>query len=355
MDLPTRRLGRTGLVVPAFGFGGIPIGREDIEDAPAADVIRRAIEGGMTLIDTFSGYGRSEARIGMAIRGRRQRVTIVTKAFVSLGAEGFVEMVEGSLKTMGIECIDVLLIKNVDSAAGVQRAAEHAETLAKLRRQGKARFGGLSSHSPEHARAAIEAGFIDVAEVPWNYANPSFEAVLDLAADQDVGILAMKPLGGGRLFGDLPQEGAPESLDTLIDALSFAVSHRAGAVAIPGIGSEAELDRYLEAAPRVRPLTDDQKQRLTVAAMDFGDDFCRACGYCRSVCPAGLPIDEILPLLDRFKHVRTDHTFQSELKRRFAALKLDGAACRECRKCVEECPFDLPIPERLKEALEALA
>jgi len=347
------RLGRTNIVVPSCGLGGIPIGRDHLTDDQGHAIIRRAIEAGLTLIDTYSGYGRSEIRIGRALNGRREKVTLVTKSRAEYDPETFRKMIETSFRNLDVECIDILLLKNLDADEYFDNIRPNVDVLRKLQAQGKIRFTGFSSHSPDHAFMAIETGLIDVAEVPYNYANPFFEKVLDLAAQRDIGILAMKPLGGGRIFADL-EKGTAETTDVIVKALSFAMSHPSNPVAIPGIGSEEELDRYLEAIPRLRRLSAEEKRALTESAADFGNDFCRACGYCRSVCPAGIPVDEILPLLDRFKHVRTDETYRAILKSRFMSLNGNVAACEECNKCIEECPYDLPIPQRLREALETL-
>lgn len=345
------RLGRTGLSVPVCGFGGIPVGRDHLTDDEGADLVRRAIDSGLTLIDTFSAYGRSEARIGQALKGRRDRVTLVTKARSAYTPEEFTKQIELSLSNLQVERLDVLLLKNVDNDACLSNVAGLVDILGRFIQQGKVGHVGLSSHSPDHACQAIETGLIAVAEVPYNYANRQFEKVLDLAARRNAGILAMKPLGGGRLFGNV-EKGDPATVETLVDALSFALSHAANPALIPGIGTEAELDRYLEAIPRLKRLTVTERDALSARALDLGDDFCRACGYCRSVCPSGIPIDDILPLLDRAVHVRTDNTYQQVLKKRFQAMGLQPDLCRECRKCVEECPFDLPVPERLKKAFE---
>ena len=347
------RLGRTNLVVPSCGFGGIPIGRDHLTDDHACDLVRRAIDAGMTLIDTYSGYGRSEIRIGQALKGSREKVTLVTKSRAEYDPEIFEEMIETSFRNLDVECIDILLLKNLDTDRHLENMRPNADVLRKLAAKGKIKFIGISSHSPEYALRAIETGLIDVAEVPYNYANPFFEKVLDLAAQRDVGILTMKPFGGGRVFADV-EKGAAETTGVIVNALSFAMSHPSNPVVIPGIGSEDELNRYLEAIPRLRRLSAEEKRSLTESASDFGNDFCRACGYCRSVCPTGIPIDEILPLLDRFKHVRTDDTYRAILKSTFMSLKDNVAACEECNKCIEECPYDLPIPQRLREALDTL-
>ena len=350
----TSRLGRTNIRVPTCGFGGIPVGRDHLTDAEGADLVRRAIDGGVTLIDTFSNYGRSEIRIGMALKGRRERIVLITKSRATFTPKDFTEMAERSLKNLQVDCLDVLLLKNIDGDEALERLEETAGAVERLVTQGKVRYTGLSSHSPNHARRALESGLLDVAEVPYNYANRHFEGVLDLAGDMDLGVLAMKPLGGGRLFPDV-QKGAPETLDTLVDALSFSLSHPSNPVLIPGIGSEAELDRYLEAMPKVRRLEESERETLSERALQFGEDFCRACGYCSSVCPAEIPIDQVLPLLDRAKHVRTDGTYGNILKGMFLDLGVTSDACTECRTCIEECPYNLPIPERLREAFSTFA
>ena len=335
--------------MPTCGLGGIPVGRDHLTDAEGADLVRRAIDAGLTLIDTFGNYGRSEIRIGGALKGRREQAVLVTKSRATFTPEEFTAMAEQSLKDLEVDCIDVLLLKNIDGDEALERLEENVAALQKLKEQGKVRYSGLSSHSPHHACRALETGLLDVAEVPYNYANRHFEQVLDVAHRMDLGILAMKPLGGGRLFADV-DKGAPETLETLVGALSFSLSHPSNPVLIPGIGSEAELDRYMEAIPKIRRLDDAEREALSASALQFGDDFCRACGYCTAVCKAGIPIDEVLPLLDRAKHVQTDGTYVRLLKDRYLELGIAADACAECRKCIEECPYDLPIPELLREA-----
>jgi predicted aldo/keto reductase-like oxidoreductase len=151
------------------------------------------------------------------------------------------------------------------------------------------------------------------------------------------------------------EKGSAGTLDTLVQALSFSLSHPGQPVLIPGIGTEAELDRYLEAIPRLKQLSAQEKDQLTEGALDLGADFCRACGYCVSVCPSGIPIDEIIPLLDRQLHVRTDETYKQVLRRKFESLGLDPSSCEECRRCMEECPYNLPVPEKIREAFSAFA
>jgi predicted aldo/keto reductase-like oxidoreductase len=320
-----------------------------LTDEEGADLVRRAVDAGLTVVDTFCKYGRSEIRIGKALKGRREKVTLITKSRCRFEPGEFAEMFEQSLKDLEVDYVDFLLLKNVDDAQSLANVEKNMEVLKKLQRQGKVRYSGISSHSPEHAAKAIQTGQIDAAEVPYNYANRHFEGVLNAAVEYDVGILAMKPLGGGRLFEEV-EKGSTGTLETLVEALSFSLSHPSQPVLIPGIGTPTELDRYLEAIPRLRKLSSAEKDELTEKAVALGADFCRACGYCVSVCPSGIPIDEILPLLDRYLHVRTDETYKQVLRRNFESLGFDPSSCEECRKCIEECPYNLPVPEKIREA-----
>jgi predicted aldo/keto reductase-like oxidoreductase len=345
----TSRIGRTNLTVPTCGLGGIPLGKDHLTDEEGANLVRRAVDEGLAVIDTFCNYGRSEIRIGKALKGRRDKVTLITKSRCRFEPVKFAEMFEQSLIDLDVEYVDFLLLKNIDDDHSFANIERNMEVLKEFQRQGKVRYAGLSSHNPEFSIKAIQTGYMDVAEVPYNYANRHFEAVLDSAFDHDVGILAMKPLGGGRLFEEM-EKGGKGSLETLIKALSFSLSHPSQPVLIPGIGTQAELDRYLEAIPRLEKLSEEAKDMLTEKAVELGADFCRACGYCVSVCPSGIPIDEILPLLDRVKSVRTDNTFKQVLRRNFEALRFNSNSCEECRKCIEECPYNLPIPDKIREA-----
>ena len=196
----TSRLGRTDITVPTCGFGGIPVGRDHLTDEEGEALVKRALDAGLTLIDTFSGYRRSEMRIAGALKGRRDEVTLVTKSRSRYGQDEFEAMIETSLRNLQVEYLDFLLLKNIDNDDCVANIDSCMEVLYRLKKKGKIRFSGLSSHSPEHSLAALKTGVLDTAEVPYNYANRHFEPVLDLAAELDAGIFAMKPLGGGRIF-----------------------------------------------------------------------------------------------------------------------------------------------------------
>lgn len=114
--LPKRALGLTGIEVSALGLGAGPIGDHRISELDAERLVRTAVELGVTLIDTAPSYGASEERVGRAIRGVRDQVTLVTKAGYGVAGEAdwTPRCLEGgidlALKRLGTDRIDVLLL-----------------------------------------------------------------------------------------------------------------------------------------------------------------------------------------------------------------------------------------------------
>ncbi len=102
--MKTVTLGKTGLVVSQIGFGGIPITRRTFEDAVA--VVRRALDLGVTFIDTANGYLDSEEKIGRAIAGRRDGLIIASKSG-SATKQGILEHIDLSLRRLRTDYVDL--------------------------------------------------------------------------------------------------------------------------------------------------------------------------------------------------------------------------------------------------------
>ncbi len=222
--METRSLGRQGLVVSAQGLGcmGMSEFYAGRDDAESVATIHRALDLGITFLDTADMYGpwKNEELVGRAIRDRRAEVVLATKfgnmrdekgAF--LGVNGRPDYVraccEGSLKRLGVEAIDLYYQHRVDRTVPIE---ETVGAMAELVRQGKVRFLGLSEASPATLRRAHAVHPISALQTEYSlWTRDPEDAVLPACRELGVGFVAYSPLGRGfltgrfRSFEDLPE------------------------------------------------------------------------------------------------------------------------------------------------------
>jgi len=224
-DLKTRLLGTQGLRVSVLGLGCM--GMSDFygpgDEGEAIATIHRAIELGLTLLDTADmyGMGRNEELVGKAIKGRRDQVLIATKFGVVRDSTGKIVAVEGSpayvraaceasLKRLGIDTIDLYYQHRVDRRRPIE---ETVEAMAGLVREGKVRFLGLSEAGPDTLRRAHAAHPISALQTEYSLWTRDPEAtVLPVARALGIGFIAYSPLGRGFLTGRIrqPDDLAPD-------------------------------------------------------------------------------------------------------------------------------------------------
>ncbi|GBC99485.1 General stress protein 69 [bacterium HR17] len=269
-----RPLGRTGLTVSALCFGcweigGLFWGRIDAKKA--VNLIRHAVDLGVTTFDTADVYGngRSEVILGFALRHVRDKVVIVTKAGYQVGADGaqslyvdaqgFVDQrfdpdylrwqCELSLWRLRCDYVDVFLLH--DPSVEIVERDEPFEALHRLKREGKARAVGISS-SVAACRRAIERGVVEVVECGFNFLQTEAkEQLFALAVEKGVGVLARSPFAGGRLFA--PEHA--EKLRALVPhlplpeaAVKFVLAHPQVSSCVTGIMRLRELRQNARAA-----------------------------------------------------------------------------------------------------------
>ena len=211
----TRTLGRQGLVVSAMGLGcmGMSEFYGAADESEAIKTIHRALDLGITLLDTADMYGpfTNETLVGRAIKGRRDRVVIATKFAVERGADGaflgingrpeYVRRAcDGSLSRLGIDQIDLYYQHRVDTRVPIE---DTVGAMADLVRQGKVRFLGLSEAAPETIRRAHAVHPISALQTEYSLWTRDVEqdGVLDTVRQLGVGFVAYSPLGRGFLTG----------------------------------------------------------------------------------------------------------------------------------------------------------
>ena len=204
----TRPFGRSGLKVSVLGFGG---GGRFFEPVPTdeagADLVRHAIETGVTFIETAANYGppndgdMSERRIGLAMKTHRARVFLETKTDAR-NYDGAMREMERSLKLLNTDHIDLMLHHNLGREADLDTLAGPAgadKAIRKMVDQKVVRYRGFSCHDSALTLKAIARLDPDALQAPINATRaPDFEAeVLPLCKTKGIAVVAMKVVGHG--------------------------------------------------------------------------------------------------------------------------------------------------------------
>jgi aryl-alcohol dehydrogenase (NADP+) len=217
MTLEYRQFGQTGLRVSSIGLGCVTFGRE-IDAAASFDVLDRAVERGINLLDTAAVYGdgASEELIGRWLRQRPRPapVIVATKVSGRLTAKNILRSVDGSLRRLGIERIDLLQAHSWDPETPLEQTLPAFDRLVQ---QGKVRCCGCSNWSAGQLDQALSLADrqnwqpLQSVQVAYNLMTREVEAdLLPLCGRQAMGVLTYSPLGAGFLTGKYRRgEGVP--------------------------------------------------------------------------------------------------------------------------------------------------
>jgi pyridoxine 4-dehydrogenase len=270
-DLPVVRLGYGAMRLTGPGIWGEPRDRDE-----AIRVLRRAVELGVTFIDTADSYGPyiSEELIRLALHPYPADLVIATKAGLvrtgpnlwhSLGRPEYLRQeAEMSLRRLGLERIDLFQLHRIDPQVPL---ADQLGVLVELQREGKIRHIGLSNVSVADIRAAREIAPIATVQNRYSLADRGSEAVLEFCETEGLGFIPWFPLA----TGELARPGGP--LDRIARelgatpgqlALAWLLRRSPVMLPIPGTASVAHLEENIAAAA-IR-LTDEQFAALTRAA-----------------------------------------------------------------------------------------
>ena len=330
-----RILGKTGLKISRLGFGGIPIQKIDAEGTKAlvADMIKE----GINFIDTARGYTVSEEYLGYALEGVREKFVLATKSMART-KEAMANDIDVSLKNLRTDYIDLYQVHN-PGAADLEKVIAPGgalEALFEAKKAGKIGHIGITLHSVDLFREAIELPWVETVMFPYNIVEVQGEELIAKCAEKNIGFICMKPLAGGAI-----EDGNI--------ALRFIVSNPAVTVVIPGMADAAEIAENAAAVSDTSPLSAEECEKIAAIKSSLGTNFCRRCNYC-APCTAGINISGVF----LFEGYYSRYDLKDWAMSRYSSLPKTASDCIECGVCETRCPYNLPIRDMLKRAAEVM-
>jgi aryl-alcohol dehydrogenase-like predicted oxidoreductase len=338
--LEFRTLGRTGLKVTTVGMG--------VMNCSDIAVVLRAYDLGVNFFDTADCYmrGRNEEMVGKAFRGKRDRVFIQTK--VHDGDEKKMRAsVERSLRRLQTDTIDVLVWHGFSSADEVSNPA-FQEFMVKMKKEGKARFTGFSSHSrmAPLLREAAGVGTHDVALVSYNFTHSKeMKEAVALAAKAGVGIVAMKTQSGGY------KKERMEGLNPHQAALKYLLRDTNVATTVPGVTTIGEIEECAAVMGQSLSKRDLNEVKGYHAFLD--GRICTLCGGCAGECPHGVPYGDLLRAVMYHDGYENDALAKEAVMTRHSLE--ESHRCLECPSCSVACRRGLDIRDQVQRARSLFA
>jgi aryl-alcohol dehydrogenase-like predicted oxidoreductase len=325
------KLGRTNLMVSKSGFGALPIQRVSLDEA--GTILRKAYEGGINFFDTARYYSDSEEKLGVAFSDVRKDIIIATKGMAK-DKNTLLDSLNTSLRNLKTDYVDIFQLHNPNSLPDPDNPEGLYAGLLEARKQGKARFIGITNHSIEIAKKAAESGLYDTVQFPLSVLSLDIDLkLIELCRKKDTGVIAMKALSGGLLSNA---------------AIAFAFLRQYdNVVPIWGIQRMSELDEFLSLEKNPPVLDDEMRRQIEKDRLKLAGEFCRGCGYCMP-CPAGIQIATAARISLLLKRAPYKQFLQKSFKESMDLIK----GCLDCGQCKSRCPYGLDTPNLLKREIK---
>lgn len=323
------RLGKTNLEVNKNGFGALPIQRCTIDEA--VEILKKAYDNGINFFDTAHFYTDSEEKMGKAFKDiPRENIYIASKTAAET-PEVFWSDLETSLKSLKTDYLDLYQFHNISFVP--KKDDEVFKTMVEAKEKGMVKHIGITTHKITHAHEAIESGLYETLQYPFSYLSGDEEIELVKKCEKlDVGFIAMKAMGGGLIKNSKASFAFLNQFDNVLP--------------IWGIQKLQELDEFLSYDENTI-LTDDLKADIEKDKKELGENFCRGCAYCMP-CPEEINISLCARMSLWIRRFPSEPYLTEEYREMMDHTK----DCIECYSCVDKCPYELDIPELLKENYE---
>lgn len=323
------RLGKTNLEVNKNGFGALPIQRCTMDEA--VEILKKAYDNGINFYDTAHFYTDSEEKMGNAFKDiPRESIYLASKTAAET-PEVFWSDLETSLKSLKTDYLDLYQFHNISFTP--KEDDELYQAMLEAKEKGLIRHIGITTHKITFAHEAVESGLYETLQYPFSYLSGDEELELvEKCKEYDVGFIAMKAMGGGLITNSKASYAYINQFDNVLP--------------IWGIQKLEELDEFLSYDENTQ-LDDVLKADIEKDKTELGENFCRGCAYCMP-CPEEINIS----LCARMSLWIRRFPPEPYLTEEYQEMMDNTLNCLECYACVDNCPYELDIPELLKENYE---
>ncbi|MEA3408513.1 MAG: aldo/keto reductase [Chloroflexota bacterium] len=345
-----RDLGNTGLRVSAIGLGCAQLGSSSTDYA--VNLVQRALELDVNYFDVARGYRDAEIKIGLALKGQRERAIISTKTGARTRDDAWRDIHE-SLERLQTDHVENCHVHGLRSGEDMDKRLGPGgalEALVQAKEEGLIQHIGCTSHRSETLVEALQRFDFEVILVPMNVVEREpLDELIPLCQEKGVGVTIMKPVATGLL-------PAPLALKWLLN--------QPIATAVPGATEIHELEENALVGHRDLRLSAEEEAEVKRLKEYWEHRRCRICGLCEP-CPKGINIGGILGTDVMYDHYRTmgRERFRNfdwsraAIERDLEQRKQSIAAiesCDYCGQCEERCPYGLPIMKMLHDMLPAM-
>ena len=366
-----RTLGRTDLKVSEVGLG-----TEYLIGAPSERIIavvREAIAQGINYFDLFCAEPAFRDAMGQAFAGHRDQVVLTAHLGATVKNGQYEktrslrkarQFFDDFLARYATDHVDILFLHNCDTQKDFDKVMAPNGLLGlalELKEAGKARYLAFSGHTPSTAQQAVESGQIDVLMYPIGLAGnaaPGKKELLNACVAHNVGLVAMKPYGGGKLLlakgtfsvnrylsgGGTVQVNKRVPI-TPVHCLAYTLSQAGVSTVVPGC---ANLEHLADALAYCTA-TEEQKDfsAIVVDFQRFAEGECVYCNHCLP-CPSAIDVGRTIRLLEMAQQ-------GYDARPAYQAMAANASDCIQCGACEERCPFGVQVMAKMTQAAALLA
>ncbi|MEG3639405.1 aldo/keto reductase [Magnetococcus sp. PR-3] len=370
-----RRFGKTEKQVSVFTMGGMRFVQgwdEPHDQLPQAsldhchEMLQTVLDGGVNLIETAKGYGKSERLIGQTLpklRQTRDQYMIMSKASPTETAAEMRTHVENALQFMGIDHMEFFALHGVNTQALLDmslRPGGPFSALQAMKKEGKIGHIGFATHAPLPViLQAIQTDCFEFINLHYYFFRQGNRAAIDAAAAKDMGIFIISPQDKGGMLYTPPARLAQQSQPLPIANYNerWILSHPHIHTMTVGMSEPNHLDLHLHSLAMGKPYWGKEERQVEIqlkeAAAPTLLDRCGICTQCLP-CPERIEMPDLL----RLEHLALAHDMTPFAQYRYGLMEpqshwvpgAKGDTCSDCGDCLPRCPQQLDIPKLVRQA-----